>query len=164
MVFCHHPRFNPHAWEGFGPALITALPQTQLSISRQVSTTSTSTLKLYWFIMVLGDRRKQFREKAGYEDKGKVKENLPPLTSTFKKFIIVPFRRKRFFFFLIFFLLPEMYCFQGHKTWVSLMAWINSNVSPSSPEKFLSVSYCTDFCCKFNLILTLKVSPKRKVS
>ena len=40
------PRLHPKTGEGQCPALTTALPQTQLSTSGQVSTTSTSVLRL----------------------------------------------------------------------------------------------------------------------
>ena len=40
------PRLRPKTGEGQCPALTTALPQTQLSTSGQVSTTSTSVLRL----------------------------------------------------------------------------------------------------------------------
>lgn len=76
MILSHCPHCDPHTWERVGPALITALPQTQLSASRQVSATSTSILRLYWSRMKLGDRRKQVKEKSNCEEKGKNQEKI----------------------------------------------------------------------------------------
>jgi len=47
MILSHCPPLQPNTQEGLGPALITALPLTQLSTSGPVSRTSTSVLRLY---------------------------------------------------------------------------------------------------------------------
>lgn len=82
MILSHRSHCLPPTWERDGPAVVTALPQTQLSTSRQVSATSTSILRLYIFRGVLGDKKKKVREKSGCEEKEKVKRKSPtPLTS-----------------------------------------------------------------------------------